>query len=656
MNEDTKLKQLKWITNNYNIDNYDHDLVYSNITNFNNNLKTILTSLGTYSITDIVKTSDINNDGLPYSIVYGTYNTNLGFMIILDSTGNVIQTLTKYTSNVNIGIIYALNVSEDGTLYMIEKSVETSNKRFIMLNNIAVKLATETQFYVKIRQSYNLQNQINNASISKIIKAVGQAKYLIGGTIPVSYNSVNYDTPIVTELTINVGSANTWVDYIGSPFNLPNEGSTKRNVVLDDIWATWTNDSIDFVIIGHVSNIPNYLAKYYYENGQIYFTSISTYIPGTKHVWSNNCKIINKNLAYYGLIWDTSYTNMAQSEFLKLNMSTGTDYAEELGSSTYEFDYNLKDYCKVQILNINNEIFFLNVGFGLYDSVNGYPVSYVLGKLREDSQYYTAVISFKNMYISPGLNVEAPAFSMLNINKQFNLYNFNLLIDNKVYNCNQVYNSNDYNGIPVNNAILSLKPYSSNLYNNNRIVFARNLYNLTKNNNTITATLDIPFQYINNIEITPKSLLSYANNEMIADVNPFTKNIYEEILLNFFNTLQIVNKNNVSNITYNNNGAIRLTNAFINEATEDKYQNSMIKYYRITYEDSTFNDVELSTTNFNSTTKIGIYEFYIGVPYDKKIKNIQFISKDKLTSYLTIDGSSWNLGSIIPISQEVTIE
>jgi hypothetical protein len=656
MNDDTKLKQLKWITNNYNIDNYDHDLVYSNITNFNNNLKTILTSLGTYSITDIVKTSDINNDGLPYSIVYGTYNTNLGFMIILDSTGNVIQTLTKYTSNVNIGIIYALNVSEDGTLYMIEKSVETSNKRFVMLNNIVTKLASESQFYIKIRQSYNLPSQINNANISKIVKAIGQAKYLIGGTIPVNYGGTNYTTPMVTELTINVGSSNAWVDYIGSPYHLLNEGTVYRNVILDDIWANWTNDSIDFVIIGHVSNIPNYLAKYYYENGQIYFTSISTYITGAEHVWSNNCKIINKNLAYYGLIWDTSYTNTAQSEFLKLNMSTGTDYAEELGSSTYEFDYNLKDYCKVQILNINNEIFFLNVGFGLYDSVNGYPVSYVLGKLREDSQYYTAVISSKNMYISPGLNVEAPAFSMLNINKQFNLYNFNLLIDNKVYNCNQVYNSNDYNGTPVNNAILSLKPYSSNLYNNDRIVFSRNLYNLTKNNNTITATLDIPFQYINNIEITPKSLLSYANNEMIADVNPFTKNIYEEILLNFFNTLQIVNKNNISNITYNNNGANRLTNAFINEATEDKYQNSMIKYYRITYEDNTFKDMEISTSSFNPTTKIGTYEFYIGVPYDKKIKNIQFISKDKLTSYITIECSCWVLGSIRKIYQEITIE
>lgn len=662
MNEDTKLKQLKWITNNYNIDNYEHELTCSSVTNYSNNLKTVLESLGTYTIIDTVRALDINNDGLPFSIIYGNYNTNYGFLIILDSNGNVIQTITEYTSGVKIGVIYTLNVAEDGYFYMIEKSVETSNKRFVMLNNIVAKLATDTEYYVKIRQSYYLPNQIKNATISKMVKAIGQAKYLIGGIIPVSYNSVNYDTPIVTELTINVGSDNTWVDYIGSPFNLPNEGSTKRNVILDDIWASWNNDIIDFIIIAHVPNIPRYLAKYYYYNNGIAFLQISMSLgdhPDDITFWNNNCKILNKETAYYGITYNYEYDIGIVNNFCQIYMNENENYLNVLYSYSSLKNISTWEYCKIKVIKLNNEIFFLNGYFSLIENViapNGYKISYSFGKLREDSQYYLTPIFYFEMYISPGLNIEIPTFALLNINKQFDLYNFNLLINNKVYNCYQIYNPNDYNGTPVNNAILSLKPYSSNLYNNDRIVFSRNLYNLTKNNNIITATLDIPFQYINNIEITPKSLLSYANNEMIADVNPFTKNIYEEILLNFFNTLQIVNKNNVSNITYNNNGANRLTNAFINEATEDKYQNSMIKYYRITYEDSTFNDVELSTTNFNSTTKIGIYEFYIAVPYDKKIKDIQFISKDKLTSYLTINGSSWALGSVRKINQEVTIE
>ena len=199
----------------------------------------------------------------------------------------------------------------------------------------------------------------------------------------------------------------------------------------------------------------------------------------------------------------------------------------------------------------------------------------------------------------------------------------------KIYNIKENYNSSNYNGESYTNTN-ALIPNSAEIYSNNSLVFARNLYNKTINNNTTVSTIEIPNTYLNNIDLTSKNLLSETNLTMIADANVTQKNIYETMFLNFINVLQVVDRNNATQVL-NQEASTYLNNA-IN--TDDSYDNA--KLYNkviINYQDGSSKESSYSLENTTETSTVIAFGLYI----DKLINNAEIVSNDKSTIYQTID-------------------
>ena len=81
---------------------------------------------------------------------------------------------------------------------------------------------------------------------------------------------------------------------------------------------------------------------------------------------------------------------------------------------------------------------------------------------------------------------------------------------------------------------------------NNNVIFARNLYNKTISDRVTQSTIEIPNNYLNDVMIARQHLISETNSIMVDTHNIITKNIYETLFINFINTLQMINKNDLS--------------------------------------------------------------------------------------------------------------
>ena len=69
----------------------------------------------------------------------------------------------------------------------------------------------------------------------------------------------------------------------------------------------------------------------------------------------------------------------------------------------------------------------------------------------------------------------------------------------------------------------------------NKIVFARGLYNKQIYNNQTTSSIEIPSGYLNDIAITNENIISKDNTTLITENQNITKNNYETLFLNFTN-------------------------------------------------------------------------------------------------------------------------
>ena len=223
-------------------------------------------------------------------IVYGNDTNGKGFIVILNENNTPVQFINSYNTGTAFGTFKILNVAEDGNLYGID--VSSGTPRFIMLNNITLALPNQSGYTVKLRQSYNLPSPLSTASsYFAITKAVGQGKYLIGATT--LSGSVN--SPLVTELTINVGVTNDWVNY---------QSTISNNFVGCSIWASWNDNVVDFKISGYEERTSSIYYTEFTEGSSETLVensrplSVDGYNNG---YYSINTILVNKNDAYIGL-------------------------------------------------------------------------------------------------------------------------------------------------------------------------------------------------------------------------------------------------------------------------------------------------------------------------------------------------------------------
>lgn len=616
MTQDFKDKLLKYLTGNLTEDSGINEPQFGAVETITNNLYQYMidnfdTGGSLPYIIDIIKGNQNDN-----YLCYGQ-GSSFGFIIILDSNFEVIEGTNTYTSGTTMNKFIRLNQALNGTFYGID--TDSSHYRFIMLNNILLKTPNQSSYRYVMQKTYNITSDYpSNFTLINITKNPNGGNYFIYGSRLVS----SHKRPCAIEYTINVGSSNEWTQYdytIGD--------SNDYNITGG--WSSWDSQGeITFRLIG----------------GKETSTNTNIYVYGNS---GSSISLLNT--------YDTGIDTSGIGQFDALLMSS-VILSED---NAYVIAYEQTNTPKIHIFRINNGIYKLYESasfsgvlgqFMPYGISTDYINTYFWYLMPSGSYYdfYGGLIIENNVYQSLIVNTDVYALNMQVSFNQFNLYSFNLQSNNTVYKIPFVFNSFDYNGLPYED-INSLKPNSGILYDSNdKVIFARDLYNLNVNGNTTISTIEVPNTFLNDVTIAKEDLLSETNVVLNDNVEDITKNIYEVLDINFFNTLVMKNSNNPLNEIINNLGASRLNNS---ASQELDYQNAYAGKVRINYIDNT-NDIE--TVGIPTITNgIATYTFTIYVP--KAISNIEIISNDENTSYQTITGT-FNVGSTYTLTQDVRVE
>ena len=633
MTNDYKERIIKWLTGNYTIEQSSTEPLFQELNNTTTTINNYVDIVLGY-----IQGKDGKGNDLDIGFIYGLDNNNKGVILIVDSNFNIIQTINAWDSGTDFHEFICLNIdTTNGNIYGIDK--QGSQYRFILLNNFLVKTPIETTYKVKLRNSYNITFTNSSFVPYYVEKRPSDSFYVITG--------LNNNKPMVATYKIEVGSTNelneyTYTDSSSYQLKAYNIAWSGENYVEKIGCYYTTTDEYNFLQITYVEFSFNgttitktktisleetYLTQSMLDGYMsVVMTNNDTYICYPLHS-------VSYSEAYATPIYKIDYTNNTYTTFYELETDTTLDYT----------------YSRGKIIKINNQIFFyafanttdpsdnttaeFKIIFGaiLYNS----GTSYITSKEFDGLQIYNLVM-FTTIF---------------NVSNNYNLYTYNLIGSNSniLLNVQQIldplnYNYQDYQDLN------SMVPNGVWLYNNNEIVFARNLYNKTLNGNITISTVEVPNMMLNDISITPQKLLGGTNGILINNTEEITKNIYEDLFINFYNELTMQNQNTQDYIT-NLNGATRL-NASISNTMD--YNNAKISAIRLNYsDDTTYTKIISPATRISQF--VYQFEFQIYVPNNKTITSVELISADEQTSYQTINTSNLESGKTYKITQNVEI-
>lgn len=547
-------------------------------------------------------------------------NNNNSFLIVTDKDFNILGYFDEFSSGVSFRMFTGFNIDENGYFYTIESDhgFQLNNKRFLMLNNIAVPNANG-EYQVKIRKSYAVPNTtvLYNNSIQGLYKAIGQSIYVI-------LNADGSANRYLTKLTINVGTNNDWQD-----------NAINGVVGNDQILSVDSEGNIFFktINVGIPSGLYTYNISLYTYNNGIETTEIisDTIINGTD-MWRTTAKFLNINEVYIG--YKTANTENTNTEYIIGHLDTTTKTLTKVFStpSVYSAIYNDTNF--LMFYRIDNEMMFK---FNVITNSSTNEFNIIVGRLIGLDRQSTLLASG----ITP-LTTNADFFVVV---KTFNLYQYLAQYNDNAYSTKEIYQVNGYNGDSYINTNC-LIPDISYLYSNNKLVFARTLYNKQVNGNTTISTIEIPYNYLNEISIQPKQLLGQTKMILNNDINPITKNIYETLDINFINTITMQDNDNSINLS----GASKLN---ASATSTNNYNQTQIGYYRLNYTDGTTEDFKINPSEYTPTNEYsGTYNFVIYVA--KPINNINILSNDKTTVYATLN-LVLEVGKYYKINQNVEV-
>ncbi len=617
MTQDFKDKILKYLTGNITEGTGTNEPQFGAVETATNNLFQYMmdnfdTSGMTPYIMDIIKGNQNDN-----YLCYGN-SGNTGFMIILDSNFEIIEGTDTYTSGTAMNEFIRLNQAPNGTFYGID--TDGSHYRFITLNNILLKTPNQSSYRYVMQKTYNITSDYpSNFSLKNIIKNSNGGNYFIYGDRLVN----GYSRPCCVEYTVNVGMANEWTQYDYTSADAFGYSVTGG-------WASWDeNSNLDFLLIGSTTKqIDSSVFLYKISGNTIaldssYVLDIDTSIIGQFGATEIKSVILSKVNAYILV-----YMNCSTPLVYIFRLNNGTLSTLYISNAYSGFLGNFMTF-NVSTDYINTYFWYLVPSGSYYD-------------------YYGGLIIGNNVYQTLITNTDVEILNKICSFNQFNLYSFILQSGDTLYKIPFVFNQFNYNGLPYED-INCIKPNSGVLYDaNDNIIFARNLYNLNINGNTTISTIEIPNTFLNDVTIAKEDLLSETNVVLNDNVQDISKNIYEVLDINFFNTLIMKNSNNPLNEIINNSGASRLNSSISQELD---YQDSYAGKIRINYIDNTSNVDTIGIPII--TNGVATYNFSIYV--SKAISNIEIISSDENTSYQTIEGT-FNVGSTYTITQDVRVE
>lgn len=629
MTQDYKDNLLKYLTGNLDSESEQNYPVFDeNIETLNKNIyfniKSILNDPSSLNILGKIYNSSYDN-----YLIYGYYATtnespSYGYIYLVDGDLNEIQMITEFDSGTKLFPITALNQAEDNNIYGLSGDDSASPKisRVLLFNNIFASGLTTGNYKVILRNSYIVPYNYNQSVYrqNRIIKSSDSSVYYM-----VFRDTENAKTKIV-RFTINVGAENEWIEaelpysFSTSKFDLKLDKSSGEEIlhyyaISSDNPAIYRDYIIngDSVTINKSITLP-YQAKYLIS--QVFVKDINNiylYVAYMHEGLNVIYKIVGDELkTIYEVYSQQSPTDYYGTTVVLFEINNGLFFFEKYREPP---NYN------ISIGYISNDDSYIKYLVGTYTGATGTDAP--------SATYEYVDFYYKNNYNL--VNLYAPMYSDTDTTKKITLD----------------YNSINYNGEGYTN-VNSLVPNKARLYdNNNRMIFARNLYNKVINANTTISTLNIPNTNLNNIIIYNQSLIGETNYVLMNNQEEITKNIYENLNINFYVTLRMINNNDPNNQIFNQVGSNRIN---LSVSSVKDYNNAKATKIKINYSDNTTKiaDIEFYPIQNYYYTKFSIY-------IDKLISSIDFISNDEETIYNTIR-PNFIVGKYYTINQSVRID
>lgn len=589
--------------------------------NIADNIETKLTN--DENAQSVVILGKIYNEAYGAYLIYGYYNKSssnvYGFIYLVDDELNEIQMITEFTSGTKLFPITALNQDENNNIYGMSDTVGTDpgTTRVLLLNNIFASGLLDGNYKCILRNDYIMPYTYSQTPYrqNRIIKSPeGSAYYMIfRGT---------GNTQIV-KFTINVGSTNDWETY-----TIANQFYSRFDVKLDK-----SGGEERLLFYGTDVSSPGVYYEYELENGTVTQLKSITLEGLASFTYSQTfVKDINNIFIY------ACYTSLEKGVLYKVDGNNFIKLYEFNFASDGEGTY----LSYINLFSINNGVFFSQkyrtgatsdfyVGY-----IDGTTVTRYQAGVTDNTPMYSGFYDYVDFYYKATynlVNLYVPMYSTVDTTKK-------LTFD---------YNSTNFNGIPYKNQYMAV-PTKGRLYDeNDKLIFARNLYNKTINGNTTVSTINVPNTNLNNITIATQDLIGQTNYTLVTNEQDITKNIYENLNINFNTTLRMINKNDPNNPIFNQLGSNRINSSV---SGTNNYQNAKATKIRINYETGTSLVQDIQPEQITYSNGVYTYTFMIYVP--KTILNIQIISNDELTVYQTITGT-FEVGKYYLITQDVRI-
>ena len=650
MTEDYKKGLLEYITNTVNQTSPTAEEIFEEQVNIDRTewLSFLPSHWNNFRFEGMVAPSETTSN---LGVLYGGYidndNNVCGIIILFNNNFIPIKTIYNYSSGTKLRYIQYMKQAEDGTFYFIDdtaftysqnQQVLTSQKRFVMVNNFTIPNSITNDYEISLRKSYIFGSTYRNFYCKNMFKNPNSSHYIFFGS------GVDNTSPVyayrylkIIGLKINVGSSNEWTLYsnlqnrlFGSAFALfdSNDNVMFRCLNSSVMPSSTTIDCTSKTYTGTVQtnaittfSFHPYIDDIYYKKQSVFLSMDEVYFVQNNQHWGTAG---SPNAKYIGLY--------------KYNFSTSeltTIYEKSLGN----YDYSNLEAIYIDKNNLDIYVQYVNN----VDNSGTDPVAdYYFQRLVNDT-WNPILIShstvfrydFRTMFVKSNFNL-----------LQVYLYSTNpRLLSWFQYLIKENYNTLNYNGQPYvdYNALVSQQ---GTIYSNNSLVFARNLYNQTIYDNVTNSTVVVPNSYLNDITLTQNNLLSATNVTMVTQNEPYTKNIYETLYLNFLNTITVIDEDTSTNYPL----AASYITTNINTGTQTNCTNTSAGKIRINKSTPVYQNIYWDA--IDNTHKQTIITLYI----DELIPSIDFISNDESTVYLTIDTSSFEVGNYYTITQYLRVE
>jgi hypothetical protein len=581
-------------------------------------------------------------------IMYGGYqngnsgNCN-GFLIYVNEYG--LPTKARLLSNAR-GFQFLKFDETNNRVYGVASdrattSVANDNDAyFVYYNNLFLTESDDNPPDITYSYKIHTDSGTNYFTARDIVKHPEKPFYLIYST---NFSGLNYAR--VTELKINVGQANELntlyvnSNYFGYAF-----------------YGWYDNETPKFKIIVRTENTTATMKLITYNGSASSETALTNGItlerPQNAYIKDNYLSMNENNIFFvYNANYEENAIQYKKSILLKYDGTTtlkGVYSTSAIAYGTYH------DIPILNILRDNNTIYCVR---GISDEANG-TTHIAVVNISEHSDPQES--DFEDL----GTGSYIYRFNMYNfrtiLRRNYNLLyfeNYSGYIRESFGNYDQPINgfSNQvgrikqrigYTGYPYSYYNVLVPRYVNLYYASEALMFSRNVYNITRFNNTTTASVEVPSNYLNNYPIGREKLFGNTGYELVRANELISKNQYEVLHLNFLNTINVIDED--TNTMYDL-GAIK-TNEGITTGTQVSYVNSKCTKYRINYEDNTTLVNTITWKSINDLNKQTNFTIYI----DKEVKNIDLISNDESTIYLTINGE-FEIGKTYSIYQKVRI-